>query len=226
MIPSESETENPSGARRLLGRVGALALCALGATWRLRMSGPDPFARGDVPVLGALLHRDFLMAAWLFRDRGIRVAVSRSRDGDLIDRVLGALGYAAAARGSSSRSGAAAQLALLRSLEAGQSVAVVVDGPRGPAGRPKPGIARLARHTARPITPVAFDARPAWRFGSWDAACLPLPFARVECRFGEPLHPGPGRGFDGEDDLLEELARRLSGAPPLTPRRAPTPPSV
>jgi len=223
---TQPERESPSGAERLLGRVGALALRALGATWRVHASGPDPFARGELPVLGAVLHRDFLMAAWFFRDREIRVGVSRSRDGDLIDRVLAALGYADAARGSSSRGGAVAQLALLRSLEAGRSVAVVVDGPRGPAGQPKPGVARLARHTARPITPITFDTRFAWRFGSWDAACLPLPFARVECRFGEPLHAAAGAGSGREDDLLEELGRRLAAPRSLTPPPAPTRPSA
>lgn len=205
----------PRGTTRLLGRAAAWLLRMLGATWRVRVSGPDPFQAGATPVLGALLHRDFLVAAWYFRDRGISVGVSASRDGDLIDAALGALGYAEAARGSSSRGGAVAQLSLLRSLQAGRSVAVVVDGPRGPAGRPKPGIARLARRTGRPITPFSCRARFAWRFGSWDAACLPLPFARVECRFGDSLPPSSSECRADESRLLLSLASQLESALPV-----------
>ncbi len=207
MDGSGRERTNPFGANHILGAIVAWALRLLGSTWRVEISGPDPFVQpGDGPVLGALLHRDFLIAAWAFRDRGIHVGVSRSRDGDLVDAVLGRLGYGASARGSSSQGGASAQRALLERLRAGRSVAVVVDGPRGPAGVAKPGIAQLATTTGHPIIPVRFEAGFAWRFGSWDRALLPLPFAQVECRFGEPVN-----AVDGDEAAaLEEVARRLA----------------
>lgn len=195
----------PFGADRWLAALAAAALRVLGATWRLRVEGPDPFVVGHGAVLGALLHRDFLIAAWAFRDRGIRVGVSRSRDGDRIDAVLSRLGYGASARGSTSRGGAAAQRALLAALERGGDVAVVVDGPRGPAGRPKPGVGWLAAKTGRPITPVRFEAPFALRFGSWDRARLPLPFAKVRCRFGDAVKVDPAHPADA----LVELERRL-----------------
>jgi len=34
---------------------------------------------------------------------------------------------------------------------------------------------------------VGIAAAPAIRFGSWDKALLPLPFARVHCHYGEAL---------------------------------------
>ncbi len=193
----------PSGADRWLGRLVAAALRCLGATWRVHVTGPDPFASGRQPVLGALLHRDFLVAAWFYRDRGIHVGVSRSRDGARIDAVLRALGYGGSARGSSTRGGLAAQRALLGRLEAGASVAVVVDGPRGPAGEAKPGVVQLARHAARPIQPVVFESRPAWRFGSWDRTALPLPFARINCRYADPIEVAEG-------EKAEPVARTLT----------------
>ena len=81
------------------------------------------------------------------------------------------------------------------------SVAVLVDGPRGPAGVAKPGIAALARHSATPIQPLAFAARPALRLGSWDRTLVPLPFARVVCVFGEPIAP-TALEDDGQDEVL------------------------
>lgn len=195
----------------LFGTLAAILLRGLGRTWRVRVVGTDPFASGQ-PVIGALLHRDFLIAAWLYRDLGLHVAVSRSRDGDLADAVLARLGYGDSARGSSSRGGATAQLALRAHVEGGSSVAVVVDGPRGPAGIPKPGIAQLARRTARAVTPVRFEASPALRFGSWDRTLLPLPFARVRCTVLEAMAPSD---VPTDDAFLDRLRDGLAkpGAP-------------
>lgn len=201
----------------LFGWLTGALLRLLGATWRVEIRGTDPRTlpiptappgAPPRPVLAALLHESLVVAAWLFRDLGYCVAVSQSRDGSLVASTLEALGYAEPARGSSSRGGSAAFLALLRQLELGTTVAVLVDGPRGPAGIAKPGIAALARHCATPIQPLAFSARPALRLSSWDRSLVPLPFARVVCVFGEPIHPGD-REDDGQD---EGLAREVSEA--------------
>lgn len=193
------------GALRLFGLLSGGLLRLLGATWRVEVVGHDPRVAGDpgrsAPAqLAALLHQSLVVAAWLFRDSGYCVAVSRSQDGSLVAATLRALGYAESVRGSSSRGGSAAFMGLLRQLEAGTTVAVLVDGPRGPAGVAKPGIAALARHSATPIQPVALAARPALRLGSWDRSIVPLPFARIVCAFGEPLRPA------GADEDSEEAA--------------------
>jgi lysophospholipid acyltransferase (LPLAT)-like uncharacterized protein len=178
----------------LFGWLSSAILRLLGATWRVEVLGRDPHvatgsAAAPHPLLAALLHESLLVSAWVFRDLGYCVAVSRSRDGSLVAATLRALGFADPARGSSSRGGSAALMELLRQLEAGTTVAMLVDGPRGPAGVAKPGIAALARHSATPIQPVALAARPALRLRSWDRSLVPLPFARVVCAYGEPLAP-------------------------------------
>ena len=191
----------------LFGWVSAWLLRALGATWRVEIAGVDPRrdTRPEAPHLAALFHESMLPCAWLFRDRGYSVAVSRSRDGDLIRATLLALGYAEPARGSSSRGGSAALRGLLRHHGEGTTVAVLVDGPRGPARVAKTGIVALGRMADTPIQPVAFSARPALRLGSWDQSLLPLPFARVVCAFGAPIDA------TGADDEAHEqsVARRL-----------------
>jgi lysophospholipid acyltransferase (LPLAT)-like uncharacterized protein len=169
------------------------------------------FAAAPHAHLAALLHESLLVSAWVFRDSGYCVAVSRSRDGSLVSATLRALGYADPARGSSSRGGSAALKGLLRQLAAGRTVAVLVDGPRGPAGVAKPGIAALARHSAAPIQPVALAARPALRLRSWDRSLVPLPFARVVCAYGEPLAP-PAEDADKacEEALASDVTARLA----------------
>jgi lysophospholipid acyltransferase (LPLAT)-like uncharacterized protein len=174
--------------RELWVRPAAWLLRALAASWRVRRSGEDPLAPGAArPAILAFLHQSALGAAGCFRDTGINVAVSRSRDGEHIARVLARLGYGESPRGSSTRGGAEALRGLLRCLRAGGIVAILVDGPRGPARVAKPGAVAAARLAEAPIVPVVLAARPCLRFASWDRMLLPLPFARVRIHHGEPL---------------------------------------
>jgi len=199
--------------------LSGLLLRALGATWRVEILGEDPRldgagadANGSPPRahLAALFHESMLPCAWFFRDRRYSVAVSRSQDGDLIRSTLISLGYAEPARGSSSRGGSAALLGLLRGHAGGTTVAVLVDGPRGPARVAKTGIVSLARMAESPIQPVAFSARPAIRLGSWDQSLVPLPFARVVCAFGQPLEAVTSDDDDDEQANARQLDERLT----------------
>jgi len=90
-------------------------------------------------------------------------------------------------RGSSSRGGAEALRALTAAVRAGEDVAVVPDGPRGPRERVQPGVLLLAALTGAPVVPFGFAARPARRLASWDRFMVPLPFARAAVVFGKPL---------------------------------------
>jgi lysophospholipid acyltransferase (LPLAT)-like uncharacterized protein len=178
----------------------------LGTSWRIRVEG-----RADVPGerLYAGWHENLLLGAFLFRDRGLAIGVSRSRDGDRVSAVLDRLGYAKPARGSSSRGGAAVLRQLLRRLEQGEAVGIFTDGPRGPAGRSKLGIVSLARLSGVPITPIGVAARPGPRLSTWDRTRVPLPFARVVFQFGGPIPVARDTDEAGEERICCELDREL-----------------
>lgn len=184
----------------------AWGLRTLGATWRVRVEGLDTMAAGG---LGASWHCNLLLGAFLFRDRDVAVCVSRSRDGDLVAAVLRHLGYADSPRGSSSRGGSAVWRQLAKALRSGVTVGMLTDGPRGPARRSKRGVARLARQTGVPITPVALSARPRLRLRSWDRTLLPMPFARVVCCFGDPIAVPRDADLEREERLRRELDEEL-----------------
>jgi lysophospholipid acyltransferase (LPLAT)-like uncharacterized protein len=181
-------------------------LRVLGATWRVRVEGLDTAVTGG---LAAAWHCNVFAGTVLFRDRRIAMCVSRSRDGDLVSAVLPNLGFAEPARGSSSRGGSAALRQLVRKLRRGVTVGMLTDGPRGPARRSKIGVARLARLTGVPITPFALAARPRLRLRSWDRALVPMPFARVVCRFGAPISVPGDADPECEDRIRCELDREL-----------------
>jgi lysophospholipid acyltransferase (LPLAT)-like uncharacterized protein len=173
--------------------VVAVAVRALGATLRLTEVGVDAlqprWAEGR-PLIYAVWHGRILMIPWLTarlrRTRGaraVRVLASRSRDGELVARWVARFGLSVV-RGSSSRGGGEALRALAATVRAGQDVAVVPDGPRGPCERLQAGLVVLAAVTGAPIVPLAFAARPARRLASWDRFLVPVPFARAAVVFG------------------------------------------
>lgn len=192
------------------GRLAALLLRALGATWRVSIEGADPLATKPGPHLGAFWHRNALIAAYVFRDRGFSAPVSRSRDGSLVGQLLLGLGYEPPARGSSSQGGAAALRALARMIDRGITISIQTDGPRGPARVSKDGIVSLARRTGRPISPVAFSASPCIRFRSWDGTLLPLPFARVSRGHGSQFRVPENAKPEDEEAIRVALDRELN----------------
>jgi len=160
-------------------------------------------------AIGALWHGGLICAGYYFRDQGIVVAVSRSRDGDRVAAVLRSLGYGDTPRGSSSRGGSAALLGLIRRARTGCQIAMLCDGPRGPARCVKAGSVALASAAELPVYPVAIAARPCLTLRSWDHAILPWPFARVVFRFGEPLRLRAGAEPDAIEASRCELEAQL-----------------
>ncbi|MGE4606601.1 MAG: lysophospholipid acyltransferase family protein [Myxococcota bacterium] len=194
----------------LIGWLGAVALRALGSTWRYSIEGDNPLRAGAAPILGAFWHRNMLIAAFAFRDRSYGVPVSRSRDGELIVSVLRRLGYTDLPRGSSTRGGAAALRRLVRIVRAGTTVSIQTDGPRGPARKSKDGVATLARLTGAEIVAIGFSASPCVRFRSWDGTLLPLPFARVVCAFGTHFSVASETPPEREEEVLLALDLALN----------------
>ena len=178
---------------RLLPPLAAIAVTALGMTLSVRAVGMEalrPLWQARRPLIYGVWHGRMLMVPWLnarLREpearRRVHVLASRSRDGQLMADFARRFGLTVV-RGSSSRGGLQALRELSRALRVGDDVAMVPDGPRGPAGRVQGGIVALAAATGAPIVPIGVAASPARRFGSWDRFMVPMPFARCAVTFG------------------------------------------
>jgi lysophospholipid acyltransferase (LPLAT)-like uncharacterized protein len=92
-------------------------------------------------------------------------------------------------------------------------VGILPDGPRGPAGSAKPGVIALARTSGARLVPLGLSASRFRRLGSWDRALVPLPFARVSCSYGEPIHVPkrtPNETLEGLRRELEAILDRMN----------------
>ena len=158
-------------------------------------------------VIAAVFHQRFLPAlAYVTKFRNFKpiVMISQSSDGELIASLASRLGLVPV-RGSSTRGGRDALMAILRALKKNPGVIHIVDGPTGPKGVVKPGLMAMAQVAGAPIFPVIISAEKAWVMRSWDRFLVPKPFSTVTIRWGDPF-PVP-RGTRPEQ--LEELRKQV-----------------
>ncbi|MCP4809768.1 MAG: DUF374 domain-containing protein [Proteobacteria bacterium] len=179
----------------MLAAVVAFLLRVFAVTWRVHTPGREAIPPA---VVYAFLHGDLLPLTLIHRDEGVVGMVSQSRDGERLTPILERLGYAVV-RGSSSRGGPQAREDASR---VNGAVALAVDGPRGPAGVPKPGAARIALERQVPLVCVRLRAPASIRLGSWDSFRIPLPFARLDVEY-EVLAP---------TGSVEQLTDRIAAA--------------
>ncbi|MEW6442051.1 MAG: lysophospholipid acyltransferase family protein [bacterium] len=166
-------------------------------TFRLTIENEDRWMRyleEGGTVLLCIWHQQFLSIIRHFKNytSSYRPAlmISRSRDGDVIAEIARKSGWWPV-RGSSSRGGGEALREMVERLQDGRLALHIVDGPRGPAGKVKPGVVRMAHAAGAAVVPVYVSADRAWYLKSWDRFLVPKPFSRVALRFGEIIRLEP-----------------------------------
>ncbi len=207
----------------VLPAVAAPALRLLGCTLRFVETyepGARPADRAPkAPDIYVFWHRILLLAAYRYRDLGIRILISASFDGELIARTVTRLGFVPV-RGSSSRGGAAGLLALTRARQSGYKVAITADGPRGPVHQAKAGAAAVAQHTGTTASCFHLESESAWLLKSWDRFVVPKPFSRVAISWCAPVElAGASTSAQATEHVQTSLERAVANAEALLQAR-------
>lgn len=182
-------------AQETLGRLLAGYLRLVQRTNRIVFEPADIYdhVRPDLPLIFAMWHGQHLMIPFARPDWMPACSlVSRHGDGGFNAVALRELGIGAI-RGSGAlgkkireKGGAAAFLAMVRRLAAGDTMVLTADVPKR-ARIVGPGIIALARASGRPIRAVAVVTSRRIDFNSWDRASIGLPFGRCAIVVGEPI---------------------------------------
>ena len=143
-------------------------------------------ASGHHPIF-TFWHECIFSATFFWRNRGIVVMSSASRDAEYTGRVIKRFGYGTA-RGSSTRGGGRALAEMAHCLDCGMEVAFTIDGPRGPARVAKSGAVTLARHSGQAILPFHIALSKYLELPSWDRLQIPVPFCRAAALIAEPIY--------------------------------------
>jgi lysophospholipid acyltransferase (LPLAT)-like uncharacterized protein len=174
----------------MLGRIGWLVISIWSRTLKVH------FVNREIPDGMRAAGKNFIYAFWhgrqflLFhthRKERLVIPASESRDGDIQACILDRFGFDVV-RGSSKRKGERALLGLVDALRRGKSIALAVDGPRGPVYEVKQGVTYLAGKLDKPIIPLVMGAK---RFRIldriWDKYLLPMPCTECVIVYGDPI---------------------------------------
>lgn len=183
-----------------------------------RVAGSDEMAPAIAaynPAICVFWHGQHILAPAL-RPKTLPMTAlfSRSADAELNALVAERLGFGIV-RGSGGRAdnrgtqkgGAAALLAMKKVLDGGSSVAMIADIAHATARQAGMGVVTLAKHSGRPIVPVAVaTSRRKVIEKSWDKTTINLPFGRSALVIGEPVHVPA----DSDEETLQRLRAQVT----------------
>ena len=132
-------------------------------------------------------NRLFLGPYFLPKNRVINVLQSNHSDGMIASMILKLLKMNII-YGSSMRGGTSAFIKMIKSIQKGESIAIIPDGPKGPKQKVKDGIIKLSQFTGAPIVPVVWSTNKYKKLLTWDNFIIPYPFSKGFYVFGKPIH--------------------------------------
>jgi lysophospholipid acyltransferase (LPLAT)-like uncharacterized protein len=175
---------------RVLSFIAWAVMLLWSRTVRIRFvdsSIPERLHRQGKNIIYAFWHGRQFLLFYCYRNTGVVIPASESRDGEIQAGIIGRFGLGVV-RGSSKRKGAQALLGLVEALRSGKDIAIAVDGPRGPVYEVKQGITYVAGKLGVPIVPLSVAAKRAWVLEKiWDKYQLPVPFTKCVILYGEPV---------------------------------------
>lgn len=169
------------------------------------------------PCIYAMWHENQFCVHGLPDRNNVNILISNSRDGEIISNICEKWGFKTC-RGSSNRRGAVSgTLKMISRLKAGENVAIMVDGPRGPLHNVKQGAIVLAREANVPIVPMHWYS-PEFtfiKFPSWDKMRCPIGPCRLINIYGSPIYT------EGKTDeqIAEEVRNSLLELERIAPEK-------
>ncbi|MFA6596508.1 MAG: lysophospholipid acyltransferase family protein [Ignavibacteriaceae bacterium] len=181
-------------------------------TLRIQKSGGE--------TLQALLDekKNFVLAFWhgtmvipWFAHRNLKLLaiISKSKDGDLLSKILRKWKYKVV-RGSSSKGGNIALEIMVDHARHECPVAITPDGPRGPNFKMKAGAVITAKKSEVPLVLVGVGYKSKTRLHSWDKFEVPFPFSKVQLFYSEPIRIDKNLSYDETSSMIVQCEEKLN----------------
>jgi lysophospholipid acyltransferase (LPLAT)-like uncharacterized protein len=159
----------------------------------------------------AFWHGTMLLPWYIQKNKKFAALISKSKDGDLLSRVLKYWNYDVV-RGSSSKGGDVALGILVDLARNKKSVAITPDGPRGPVNNFKAGAVVTAKKSGIPLVLAGTAYKKKKFLKSWDRFEVPMFFSKVRIILSDPVYVNKDISYEDTSSLIkkcEEDMRRL-----------------
>ncbi|HED07278.1 MAG TPA: DUF374 domain-containing protein [Ignavibacteria bacterium] len=134
----------------------------------------------------AFWHGSMLLPWYLQRHKNFAGLTSKSKDGDLLNKVLKLWGYNVV-RGSSTEGGEVALGILLDYAKNGCSISITPDGPLGPYRKMKAGAVIAAKKSGLPLVLIGVGFKGKRNLKSWDKFTVPKLSTKAKVVYSDPI---------------------------------------
>lgn len=153
-------------------------------------------------------HGTMLLPWYLNRNKNFAALISKSKDGELLSKLLKYWNYNVI-RGSSSVGGDVALGIMIDFAKHNSSIAITPDGPRGPALKLKAGAVITAKKSGLPIVLVGVGYKNKKILKSWDAFQVPHFFSKTKAVFSEPIYVKNNLSYEETSLVIKHCEEQL-----------------
>ncbi len=157
----------------------------------------------------AFWHGSMLVPWYLNRNKNFAALTSKSKDGDLLARLLKNWRYKVV-RGSSSTGGDVALGIMIDYAKNKYSIAVTPDGPRGPAHKLKAGAVITAKKAGIPLILAGVGFQKKRILKSWDKFEIPALFAKTKIIFSDPIYIDKSLNYEETSEVINNCENKLN----------------
>ncbi len=157
----------------------------------------------------AFWHGTMLLPWYLNRNKGFVALTSKSKDGDLLAKILKRWRYRVI-RGSSSVGGEVALGIMIDYAKNKHSIAVTPDGPRGPLHAMKAGAVITAKKSGLPLVLMGIGFKNKRVLKSWDKFEIPRFFSRANVVYSNPIYIEKELNYDETSQAIGKCEAELN----------------
>ena len=137
----------------------------------------------DEQCMAVTWHGELLISPQVYRKlrkkQETSAIIAQHYDGELIARTFSFLNILPL-RGSSRKGAKSVLINAIKALNAGSSIMITPDGPKGPRYSMNDGAVSLALRAKLPLMVVNYKPSHYWMLQSWDQFVIPKPFSRLD----------------------------------------------
>lgn len=151
----------------------------------------------------AFWHGSMLLPWYLQRYKNFAGLTSKSKDGDLLAKVLNLWSYNVV-RGSSSEGGEIALGILLDYAKNGCSISITPDGSLGPYRKMKAGAVVVAKKSGLPLVLVSVGFKSKRNLKSWDKFTVPKLFTKAKVIYSAPIRIDKDLSYNETSKMIDK----------------------
>jgi lysophospholipid acyltransferase (LPLAT)-like uncharacterized protein len=157
----------------------------------------------------AFWHGTMLLPWYLHGNPKCAALISKSKDGDLLAKILKHWNYNVV-RGSSSTGGDIALAIMIDFAKNDYSVTITPDGPRGPVHKFKAGAVVTAKKSDVPLILAGVGLQKKKALSNWDKFEVPHFFSKAKIIYSEPIFIEANLSYEETSNIIIDCENKLN----------------